>query len=236
MTEFLTRTALLLGDGAMERLAGARVAVIGLGGVGCAAAEALCRCGVGNLLLVDHDIVDITNLNRQIFYTTEHVGQKKAPAAAKRLLSIHPGANIVPLEQFCLPDTMDEVFAFRPDAIIDAIDTVTAKLFLATACQERGTLLAASMGTGNRLDPSRLRLGDISETGGHGCPLARVMRRELKKRGVGRLRVVYSTEEPMRVVASSQNGRHSPGSCAFVPPVAGYLLASDLVRTLLGDV
>lgn len=233
MTEYLSRTALLLGEDAMRCLAGARIAVIGLGGVGCGAAEALCRAGVGHLLLVDHDSVDITNLNRQIFYTTKHVGQKKAQVSAAHLSEINPQAEISPLECFCLPDTVGEIFAWRPDFIVDAIDTMTAKLCLAEECQKRGVGLVASLGTGNRLDPSRLRLGDVSETSGSGCPLARVMRRELKRRGVAALRVLFSTEEPLHVVASAENGRHSPGSCAFVPPVAGYLIAHDVVCSLL---
>ena len=233
MTEYLSRTQLLLGEEAMRRLSSARVAVVGLGGVGCGAAEALCRAGVGHLLLVDHDSVDITNLNRQIFYTRQHVGQPKAPIAAARLRDINPEAEITPLSCFCLPDTMDELFAWRPDYIVDAIDTVTAKLFLAEQCPKRGVGLVASLGTGNRLDPSLLLLGDIADTAGSGCPLARVVRRELRHRGVPGLRVLFSTEEPRRVVAASQNGRHSPGSCAFVPPVAGYLIAHDVVSALL---
>lgn len=230
MTDFLKRSALLLGEENMNALQQLRVAVIGLGGVGCAAAEALCRGGVGHLLLVDHDSVDVTNLNRQIFYTRAHIGQKKAGIAAERLLSINPEADIHALECFYLPETSAVVFDFAPDYIVDCIDTVTAKLHLAEVCQSRGIRLIAALGTGNRLNPARLRAGDISETAGSGCPLARVVRRELKKRGVERLRVVFSDEPAAKVLASSENGRHSPGSISFVPPVAGYLLASEVIR------
>lgn len=235
MTSFLQRTALLLGDEAMLLLQNLRVAVIGLGGVGCAAAEALCRAGVGHLLLVDHDTVDITNLNRQIFYTQEHVGMQKTQVAALRLRAINPDADIRALDCFYLPESSAAVYDFAPDCVVDAIDTVTAKLHLAQTCAEKGVRLVASMGTGNRLNPAMLAMGDIADTAGYGCPLARVMRRELKRRGVEHLRVLYSTEPPMPVLASSQNGRHSPGSAAFVPPVAGYFLAADLVRSVTGS-
>ncbi len=235
MTEFLTRSALLLGDEAMERLQALRVAVIGLGGVGCAAAEALCRAGVGHLLLVDHDTVDITNLNRQIFYTHRHVGMNKVDVAAERLRDINPEAEIAALSCFYLPESSAAVFDFAPDCVVDAIDTVTAKLHLAVSCQEQNVRLLMALGTGNRLDPSLLRAGDIAETSGSGCPLARVMRKELKRRGVLHQKVVYSTEVARKVLASSENGRHSPGSISFVPPVAGYLLAAELVRDVLAE-
>lgn len=233
MTDFLERSALLLGADNMLLLQNLRVAVIGLGGVGCAAAEALCRIGVGHMLLVDHDVVDITNLNRQIFYTREHVGMKKTDVALHRLRSIHPDADIQALDTFYLPESSGEVFAFAPHGIVDAIDTVTAKLHLAETCPQQDVRLVASLGTGNRLDPSRLVMGDIADTSGCGCALARIMRRELRRCGVANLRVLYSLEPPIPALAASENGRHSPGSCAFVPPVAGYLLASDLIRSVI---
>ena len=230
MTDFLKRSALLLGEDNMKTLQNLRVAVIGLGGVGCAAAEAVCRAGVGHLLLVDHDTVDITNLNRQIFYTQKHVGCKKTEIAKSHLLEINPNADIQVADCFYLPDTSDMVFDFAPDYIIDAIDTVTAKLHLAQTCYAKQIRLISCLGTGNRLNPMQLKVGDIVDTASSGCPLARVMRRELKKRGVPNLKVVFSDEPAAKVLASSENGRHSPGSISFVPPVAGYILASEAIK------
>lgn len=229
MNHWLDRTTLLLGQEGMDKLSRAKVAVLGLGGVGGAAAEALCRSGVGSLLLMDHDTVDLTNLNRQLFATTQTLGMDKCQAARERLLSIAPECQITTLSQFYSPGNREPLFSFQPDYVVDAIDTVTSKLDLAEECQRRGVPLIMSMGTGNRLDPSQFRVGTIEETAGCGCALARVIRRELRRRGVERQMVVYSTELPRKVVADSSNGRHSPGSSAFCPPVAGYLLASHVV-------
>jgi len=230
LIEFLKRSALLLGEDNMNTLQNLRVAVIGLGGVGCAAAEAVCRAGVGHLLLVDHDTVDITNLNRQIFYTQEHVGMKKSILAQKRLLAINPEADIQSADCFYLPDNSSAVFDFAPDYIIDAIDTVTAKLHLAETCLAKNVRLISCLGTGNRLNPTQLKVGDIADTAGSGCRLASVIRRELRKRGVPSLKVVFSDEPAAKVLASSANGKHSPGSISFVPPVAGYILASEVIK------
>ena len=237
MSDWKDRTRLLLGQDGVELLAQARVAVLGLGGVGGTAAEALCRAGVGHLLLVDNDGVDDTNRNRQLLATCDTVGLPKTEAALARLHSINPEADLQTAQQFYLPENSDFVFDFAPDVVIDAIDTVTAKLHLAEMCHQKGILLYASMGTGNRLDPSRLRCGDIAETAGTGCPLARVMRRELRKRGVPGLQVVYSLEQPMQGINANggEHGRHSPGSAAFVPPAAGLLLASAAVRDYLSQ-
>ncbi len=235
MEHWKDRTQLLLGQEGMDKLNSARVAVIGLGGVGGAVAEALGRVGVGNLLLVDHDEVSITNINRQILATRPLVGVQKCEAARHRLLEINPDISIECAPEFLLPDHSDFLLDYSPDFIIDAIDTMTAKLWLAKQCYDRGIPLYCCLGTGNRLDPSQLRYGDIADTSGTGCPLSRVMRRELRKLEVPSLRVVFSVELPMRgVLADSQNGRHSPGSSPFVPPAAGYLLASAAVREYLG--
>ena len=235
MAEWTDRTRLLLGEEGLAKLKGARAAVLGLGGVGGSAAEALCRAGVGSLLLVDHDRVDLTNLNRQLLATRDMVGRAKCEAAAVRLRSINPGVELRCAAEFYLPDHCDFLYEFQPDFIIDAIDTVTAKLHLAQTCSQRSIPLYASMGTGNRLDPSQLRLGDIADTAGTGCPLARIMRRELRRRGVPGLRVVYSLEPPVGGVnaGDGERGRHSPGSSPFVPPAAGLLLASAAVRDFL---
>lgn len=178
--QWLMRTRTLLGDPAMEQLQNATVAVLGLGGVGGTAAEAVCRMGVGRMILIDNDSIDSTNCNRQLFATAQTVGQSKCLAAKERLLSINPDLELICHQQFFLPENSDFLFEQQPDLILDAIDTVTSKLYLAQQCSQRGTLLVSCLGTGNRLDPSLLRWGDISQTSGCGCPLARVMRRELK--------------------------------------------------------
>lgn len=234
MNDWRSRTALLLGPRAMERLEAARIAVLGLGGVGGAAAEALCRAGTGHLLLIDHDKIEETNLNRQIMATRETLGMAKAAAAEKRLRAIHPEGEFVCMERFYLPDDCAFLYDWRPDLIIDAIDTVTAKLHLVMECQARSIPLLTCLGTGNRLDPAQLRIGDLTETAkGCGCGLARVMRRELRRRGVLHCRVLYSLETPRKTVAGAENGRHAPGSAPFVPPAAGFLLAAEAVRLLL---
>lgn len=230
----------LLGPGEGERvlnlLAGKRVAVVGLGGVGSACAEALCRCGVGRLLLVDSDAVKESNLNRQLIASRPALGLPKAEALRERLLSINPDGGFEVLTQFILPENLAPLFDPAPDAIADCIDTVTAKLALAEGCAQRGIPLVSSMGTGGRLDPTLLRTGDIADTAGCGCALSRVMRRELKKRGVERLDVVYSLEPPVRltIAKEGENGRHPPTSSPFVPPAAGFALASLVVRRLSG--
>ena len=235
MPEWTDRTRLLIGQQGIDLLKNARAAVLGLGGVGGNAAEALCRAGVGHLLLVDNDEVDETNLNRQLLATRDMVGRSKCEAALARLQSINPQADLQTAQQFYLPENSGFLYDFRPDIVIDAIDTVTAKLHLAEQCHNRGILLYASMGTGNRMDPSQLRCGDISETAGTGCPLARVIRRELRKRGVPTLKVVFSLEPPIQGINANdgEHGRHSPGSAPFVPPAAGLLLASAAVRDFL---
>ncbi len=236
MTEnWLERSQRILGQEALEQLAHSRVAILGLGGVGSAAAEAFCRAGIGHLLVVDYDQVEITNLNRQIIATTENLGQDKCQAVAHRLLSIHPQLDIIPLKERYLPENWEFLFAFKPDYVVDAIDMVTAKLHLVKKCREFAVPLITCLGTGNRLDPSLLQVGDLSQTQGCGCPLARVIRRELRKEGIVSLPVVYSTEPPLTLVqpAQAENGRHSPGSSPFVPPCAGYLMASYVVRQLL---
>lgn len=184
--------------------------------------------GVGRIILVDSDTVDRSNLNRQLFATADMVGQSKCLAAARRLLSINPEVELSCHEQFFLPENADFLFDEQPDLILDAIDTVTAKLYLAEQCQQRGIPLVTCLGTGNRLDPSQLRWGDISETAGCGCPLARVMRRELKSAGCRSRQ--WSTRSSSRPRPSAPAERRragtAPASCAFVPPAAGYLLAS----------
>ena len=214
MQPWLARTNALIGSAALERLAASRVAIV-------------CRAGVGTLLLVDHDTVDITNLNRQLFATAESVGTSKCQAAAQRLSSITTDCHLVLFDRFYSPEDNAFLWDSSPDFIVDAIDTVSCKLDLIEQAVRRGIPIISSMGTGNRLDPTRFRIGC-------GCGLARVMRRELKKRGIPSLPVVYSTEQPAAVQSGEQNGRHIPASISFCPPAAGYCLASYVVRRLAG--
>ncbi len=240
MKEELCRTAMLLGRKGVEKLRRSRVAVFGLGGVGGHAAEALARSGVGHLELVDRDTVSLSNINRQIFALHSTVGMLKTDVAAARIRDIDPEIEVRTYPLFFGPDTA-ELFDFsRFDYIVDAIDTVTGKLELVTRCHEAGTPIISSMGAGNKLDPTAFRVSDIFET--QFDPLARVMRKELRKRGITRLKVVWS-EEPARILspedratASSDSPglRDIPGSCAFVPSVVGLIMAGEVVRSLSG--
>lgn len=231
----LERTELFLGKEPMEKLNRARVAVIGLGGVGGAAAEALARAGIGHLLFIDGDTVDETNINRQLLATYETVGMDKIEAAEKRFRKINPDGDMTFIKEFYLPENSDFLYNWNPDYIIDAIDTVTAKLHIAEESKKRGISLLMCLGTGNRLDPEKLHIGDISETAGCGCPLARVIRKELKKRGIEKQTVLYSTEEAKKAAVDSEGGRHAPGSISFVPPAAGYILAGKCVRDIIAE-
>ena len=233
----LSRTRLLLGRDAMEKLKHSRVAVFGLGGVGGYVVEALARSGIGALDLIDHDTISLTNINRQLLATHSTVGQSKAQAAADRVLDIDPSISVTVHETFYLPETAGQFDFSQYDYVVDAIDTVTGKLMLALAAQEAGTPIISSMGTGNKLDPTAFRVSDISQT--KGCPLARIMRKECRKRGIEKLKVVYSEEEPIpsRSEESTEElpeGRRAlPGSVAFVPSVAGLILASEVIKDLI---
>lgn len=236
-----TRTRLLLGAAAVEKLADARVAVFGIGGVGGFATEALARSGVGALDLVDSDTVDITNINRQIVATASTLGKYKADIMAQRVRDINPQCTVAVHRCFYLPATADQ-FDFRDyDYVVDAVDTVTAKLQLIMQAKECGTPIISSMGAGNKLDPSRFQVADIYDTSV--CPLAKIIRKELRKRGVDHLKVVYSQEPPRRLAdpenaaggAPNQqdpNARPVPGSAPFVPPVVGMIAASEVVKDL----
>lgn len=234
--DWLMRQEMLIGKEACKKLKNSTVAVIGLGGVGGACAEALCRCGVGRLILVDHDTVDITNINRQIIALKSTVGMNKTDATANRLCDINPDCEIVKLNLFYSAETSSELFKLNPDYIVDCIDTVSAKLHLAETCKEREIPLIICLGTGNRLDPTCFKIGDISKTSenGAGCGLARVMRQELKKRGIQKQTVLYSDETASKKVISDEStGKNAPGSISFCPPVAGYILASKVVKDLI---
>lgn len=231
MADWYDRTALLLGAEGVRRLRAARVAVFGVGGVGGYAVEALARAGIGTLDLIDDDVVDITNRNRQIIATTETTGQPKVAAFAERLGTINPEIVVNCRQAYFGADTVDD-FAFREyDYAVDAIDSVYSKLALIAAAKEAGTPVISAMGAGNKLHPERLELADIAETSV--CPLARVMRRELKKRGIDHLPVVYSKEKPAELYWQGA-GRPPTGSVSFVPAAAGLIIAGVVVRHLAG--
>lgn len=235
MREEFSRTELLLGKEAMERLAGSRVAVFGIGGVGGYVVEGLARSGVGALDLVDNDDVDITNLNRQIIALHSTIGKSKVDVARARVLDINPEADVVTHHCFFLPETAEQFHFEDYDYVVDAVDTVTAKLAIVMACREAGTPVISAMGAGNKTDPSRFEVADISKTSV--CPLARVMRRELKKRGIYHLKVVYSKEKAIKPETSLEEPaagkRAVPGSVAFVPPVMGLMIAGEVVKDLI---
>ncbi len=224
-TEPFSRTALLLGQEAMERLSRSRVAVFGVGGVGGYVCEALARSGVGALDLIDKDQVALSNINRQIIATHKTVGRDKTDVMRERILDINPDAEVRVYPCFFLPETADRFPFSEYDYVVDAVDTVTAKIELAVRAQEAHVPMISSMGAGNKLDASAFRVADIYET--RVCPLAKVMRRELKKRNVEHLKVVYSEEEPLK-----QEGKLI-GSVAFVPSVAGLILAGEVVKDLV---
>ncbi len=226
MDDIFQRTQMLLGEDGMALLRAARVAVFGLGGVGSYVAEALARSGVGALTLVDRDTVDKTNINRQLIAVRSTVGKAKAAVAAARVADINPDCQIDARQIFFLPETAAEFDFSSYDYIADAVDNVTAKLELAECAQKAGVPIISAMGAGNKLHPEMLEVADIFSTSV--CPLARVMRRELKKRGIEALKVVYSREEPL----VPPGGGRTPGSVAFVPSVAGLLMAAEIIRDI----
>lgn len=232
--DLFARTRLLLGQDGLDRLAAARVAVFGIGGVGGYAVEALARSGVGALDLVDSDTVDPTNLNRQIIATMGAIGRPKTQVTAERVASINPSCIVRPRQCFFLPETVDQFDFATFDYVIDAVDTVSAKIALVEAAFAAGVPIVSSMGAGNKLDPTAFRVADIYETSVD--PLARVMRRELRRRGIPSLKVVYSTEPPLVPadddMAVKDGTRPAPGSVAFVPSVAGLILGGEVVKDL----
>lgn len=237
MKEQFVRTAMLLGEEAVLRLMQKRVAVFGIGGVGGHAIEALARSGVGALDLIDNDVVSLSNLNRQIIATYDTVGRLKTEVMKERIAAINPECRVTVYNTFYLPEKRESFPFDEYDYIVDAIDTVTAKIDLAVLAQELEIPIISSMGTGNKLDPSRLETADIYET--RVCPLAKVMRRELKLRGVRGLRVVYSTEEPRKPMPLKEaeescgvKKRATPASMAIVPAVAGLMMAGEVIRTM----
>ena len=242
MEEQFIRTQMLLGSEAMNRLRNSRVAIFGIGGVGGYAAEALARSGIGAFDLIDMDMVSISNINRQIIAAMSTVGRYKTEVMRDRILDINPQADVVVHNCFYLPENEQEFNFKQYDYIVDAVDTVTAKISIICKAKKLQIPVISSMGAGNKMDAAAFRAGDISNTSV--CPLARVMRRELKKRGIDSLKVVYSKEKPMKPMEefmeeSSDTGmlsnrRSTPGSVSFVPPVAGLLLAGEVVKDIIG--
>lgn len=237
MQEQFARTGMLLGEDAVIRLQRARVAIFGLGGVGGYVLEALARAGVGSFDLIDNDCVSVSNLNRQILATYGTLGLEKTEAARRRVLDINPAAKVTLHNVFFTPETADRFDFTRYDYIVDAIDTVTGKLRLVEQAMAAGTPIISCMGTGNKLDPARFEVADISKT--TMCPLARVMRRELGKRGIRHLKVVYSREEAIaptgwEAEAAAIGKRQIPGSVSFVPGAAGLILAGEVIRDIAG--
>lgn len=248
MLNQFSRTELLLGHDNMEKLKNARVAVFGIGGVGGFTVEALARSGVGTLDLIDDDKVCLTNINRQIIATRKTIGRYKVEVAKERILEINPDAVVHTHQTFFMPDTADAFDFSSYDYVVDAIDTVTGKIMLVEAAQKAGTPIISSMGAGNKLDPTAFEVADIYKTSV--CPLAKVMRRELKKRGIKKLKVVYSKEKALTPIDDTANScrshcicppgsartctqrRQIPGSTAFVPSVVGLIIAGEVIKDL----
>lgn len=249
MLNQFSRTELLLGKDAMEKLAASRVAVFGIGGVGGYTVEALARSGIGAIDIIDDDKVCLTNINRQIIATRKTIGKYKVDVAEERILDINPDAAVRKYKTFYMPDTADQFDFTEYDYIVDAIDTVTGKIELAVNAQKAGTPIISSMGAGNKLNAAGFEVADIYKTSV--CPLAKVMRRELKKRNIKKLKVVYSKEPPMTPIESEEiscksncvcppgtarncnQRRQVPGSVAFVPSVVGLIIAGEVVKDLL---
>lgn len=237
MVNEFSRTELLIGEEGLNRLKNAAVMVLGVGGVGSHCIEALARSGVGTLILVDNDRVSVTNINRQSIAYHSTVGEYKTKLMKDRILDISPLTDVITYEKFVLPENLSEIFERKVDYIIDAIDTVTAKLALASYAREKDIPIISCMGTGNKLHPEMFKIADISKTSV--CPLCKVMRKELKNRGIHHLKVLYSEEKPINT-SDKETGedkgmrRALPGSISFVPPVAGLLIAGEVIRDIAG--
>lgn len=239
--DFFSRTELLLGPEAMQRLEQAHVIVFGVGGVGGYVVEALARAGVGSIDVVDDDDIGPSNVNRQILATADTIGQGKCHAARQRILSINPSCKVTSHRCFYLPATSDAIDLGAFDYVVDAVDTITAKLHIVAQAQLAGTPVISCMGTANKIDPTAFRIDDIGKTSI--CPLARIMRKEARKRGLGHFKVVYSTEPALKPLGEvdlrkelreGSSNRSVPGSVSFVPPVAGFILAGEVIRDLIG--
>ncbi len=231
MLNQFSRTELLIGKEAIEKLHKGKVAVFGIGGVGTYVVEGLVRAGVGNFILVDNDKISLTNLNRQLIATRKTIGQYKVDVEKDRILEINPDANVETYKDFFMPNNTT-ILDKTVDYIVDSVDTVTAKIELAVQAKKLGISIISSMGTGNKLDPTRFEVTDIYKTSV--CPLAKVMRKELKARNIENLKVVYSKEEPIKLNNNIESSsKQVPGSISFVPSVAGMIIASEVVKDIL---
>ena len=234
MLNKFSRTELLIGKENVKKLNKSKVAIFGIGGVGSFVVEGLVRAGVGNFVLIDHDIVSETNINRQIIATTKTIGMSKVEVARERILEINPDAKVEIIKEFFMPDSK-EILDNSIDYIVDAIDTITAKIELVQRANKLNIPIISSMGTGNKLDPTKFEVTDIYKTSV--CPLAKVMRKELKQRGIKKLKVLYSKEEPIKPkqtsIQNQETKKQVPGSISFVPSVAGLIIAGEVVKDLI---
>ena len=232
MLEQFSRTELLIGKEGINKLNNSKVAIFGIGGVGSYVVEGLARAGIGNFVLVDNDVVDVTNINRQIIATHKTIGMSKVEIAKTRILDINPDANVEIFQEFFIPESkliLDETL----DYVVDSVDTVTAKIELVERAEKLGVPIISCMGTGNKLDPTKFEVTDIYKTSI--CPLAKVMRKELRARNIEKLKVIYSKEEPIKVQCSNDS-KPVPGSISFVPSVAGLIIASEVIKDILKKV
>ena len=237
MLNQFSRTELLIGKEGIEKLQNAKIAIFGIGGVGSFVVEGLARAGVGNFILIDDDKVCLTNLNRQIIATRKTIGKNKVEVARDRILEINPNANVEIHQEFFMPDS-DEILDETVDYVVDAVDTVTAKIELVVRANKLNIPIIACMGTGNKLDPTKFEITDISKT--KMCPLAKVMRKKLKEKGIKKYKVLYSTEEPSvpdqeleKECVKGTNKKQVPGSVSFVPSVAGLIIAGQVIKDLI---
>lgn len=232
-----SRTELIIGKDGIEKLKKSKVVIFGLGGVGSYVAEGLARAGIGNFIIVDKDDVDITNINRQIIATHKTIGKPKIEVEKERILDINPNVKIQTIQEFFGPDSYD-FFDETIDYIIDAVDNITAKIEIIVRAKRHNIPVISCMGTGNKLDPTKFEISDISKTSV--CPLAKVIRKELKNRNIHNVKVLFSKEEPIRINSESYenagiNGKHVPGSISFVPSVAGLIIAGEVIKDLILD-
>lgn len=234
MLNQFSRNELLIGKNGLKKLENSKIAVFGIGGVGSFVVEGLARAGIGNFVLIDNDTICVTNLNRQIHATTKTIGMYKVDVMKQRILDINPNANIEIYKEFYLPESKTKILDKNIDYIVDAIDTVTTKVLLACQANELGIPIISAMGTGNKLDPTQFEITDIYKTSM--CPLAKIMRKKLREKGVKKLKVVYSKEEPIKPCYDEirKEEKVKAGSISFVPSVAGMIIASEVVKDIIG--
>ena len=239
MLEQFSRTELLIGEEGVQKLQNAKIAIFGIGGVGSYVVEGLARAGIGNFILVDKDKVDASNINRQIIATHKTIGRPKVEVSKERILDINPNANVEIYQEFFMPNS-EEILNDTIDYVVDAVDTITAKIELVVRADKLNIPIISCMGTGNKLDPTKFEVTDIYKT--NICPLAKVMRKELKSKGIEKLKVVYSKEEPIKpnckpeeIKKDNSNKKQIPGSISFVPSVAGLIIAGEVIKDIIKE-